>query len=118
MKKIDIKSLIIGALLTLNIFLGMAAVVPSGTVPLPRADERGPLIKGNPAIDPRTGLPFPVGGFGGGLAWDDKQVWTVKRLGWDGPPGEATRLTNRLQPQGFEPFAATDKNVFFRKRTQ
>ena len=118
MKSIDIKSLIISALLTSTIFLGVAAVVPSGTVPLPRVDERGLLIKGNRAIDPRTGLPLPVGGFAGGLVWDDKQVWTVKRLGLDGPPGEANRLTNRLQPQGFEPFAATDKNVFFRKRVQ
>jgi hypothetical protein len=33
MKNIDIKSLIIGALLTSTIFLGVAAVVPSGTVP-------------------------------------------------------------------------------------
>ena len=50
--------------------------------------------------------------------WDDKQVWYVKRLGWDAPKGHATRLTNRLQPQGFEPFAATDKHIFFRKRTR
>ena len=32
--------------------------------------------------------------------------------------GEANRLTNRLQPIGFEPFAATDKHILFRKRVQ
>ena len=118
MKNIDTKSLIIGALLTSTIFLGVAAVVQSGTVPLPRVDERGLPIKGNSAIDPRTGLPLSVGGFAGGLAWNDKQVWYVKRLEWKEPPGEANRLTNRLQPQGFEPFAATDKHILFRKRTK
>ena len=50
------------------------------------------------------------------MQWDDKQVWYVKRLEWKEPPGEANRLTNRLQPQGFEPFAATDKHIIFRKR--
>ena len=95
MKNIDIKSLIIGALLTSTIFLGVAAV-PKDT---------GKSFSGpNP---PRSGA---------GMQWDDKQVWYVERRGWDGPPGEANRLTNRLQPQGFEPFAATDKNLFFRKR--
>ena len=91
MENINIKSLIIGALLTSTIFLGVAAV------PI-RPNDTGS------AKTPR--------------AWDDKQVWYVKRLGWEGPPGEATRLTNRLQPQGFEPFAATDKHIFFRKRTR
>ena len=80
MKDINIKSVIIGVLLTTTVFFGMGAS---------KAD---------------TGK------------WDDKQVWYVKRLGWDAPKGHATRLTNRLQPQGFEPFAATDKNLFFRKR--
>ena len=88
MKNIDIKSIIIGALLTSTIFLGVAAA-PSGTGTAPDAG-----------------------------AWDDKQVWYVKRVGWDAPKGHATRLTNRLQPVGFEPFAATDKHIFFRKRTQ
>ena len=89
MENINIKSLIIGALLTSTIFLGVAA------------DPIRPNDTGS-AKTPR--------------AWDDKQVWYVKRLGWDDPKGHATRLTNRLQPVGFEPFAATDKNVFFRKR--
>ena len=89
MENINIKSLIIGALLTSTIFLGVAAV------PI-RPNDTGS------AKTPR--------------AWDDKQVWYVKRLGWDEPKGHATRLTNRLQPVGLEPFAATDKNVFFRKR--
>ena len=83
MKNIDIKSLIIGVLLTITIIFGMGAT--------------GKADAGK---------------------WDDKQVWYVKRLGWEGQPEEATRLTNRLQPQGFEPFAATDKHIFFRKRTR
>ena len=81
MKTIDIKSLIIGVLLTTAVVLGMGAT--------------GKADAGK---------------------WDDKQVWYVKRVGWDAPKGHATRLTNRLQPVGFEPFAVTDKNVFFRKR--
>ena len=92
MKNIDIKSLIIGALLTSTIFLGVAAAPKD------------------------TGKPFVVSSPESYQQWDDKQVWYVERRGWDGPPGEANRLTNRLQPQGFEPFAATDKNLFFRKR--
>ena len=92
MKNIDIKSIIIGALLTSTIFLGVAAVPKD------------------------TGKPFVVNSPESYQQWDDKQVWYVERRGWDGPPGEANRLTNRLQPQGFEPFAATDKNLFFRKR--
>ena len=80
MKNIDIKSVIIGVLLTTTVIFGMGAS---------KADAG---------------------------KWDDKQVWYVKRLGWDAPKGHATRLTNRLQPQGFEPFAATDKSIFFRKR--
>ena len=88
MKNIDTKSIIIGALLTSTIFLGVAAA-PSGTGTAKDAS-----------------------------VWDDKQVWYVKRLEWKEPPGEANRLTNRLQPQGFEPFAATDKHIFFRKRTR
>ena len=87
MKNIDTKSLVIGVLLTSTIFLGVAAVVPKDT-----------------------------GDNGGQDKWDDKQVWYVERRGWDGQPGEANRLTNRLQPQGFEPFTATDKSIFFRKR--
>ena len=94
MKNIDIKSLIIGALLTSTIFLGVAAVPKD------------------------TGKPFVVSSPESYQQWDDKQVWHVKRLEWEGPPGEATRLTNRLQPQGFEPFAATDKHILFRKRTK
>ena len=81
MKNIDIKSVIIGVLLTTTVILGMGAT--------------GKADAGK---------------------WDDKQVWYVKRVELDGGPGHATRLTNRLQPVGFEPFAATDKNVFFRKR--
>jgi len=81
MKSIDIKSLIIGVLLTTAVVLGMGAT--------------GKADAGK---------------------WDGKQMWYVKRVGWDAPKGHATRLTNRLQPVGFEPFAVTDKNVFFRKR--
>ena len=94
MKSIDIKSLIIGVLLTSTIFLGVAAVVPKDT---------GKLFDGRA---------------GKGMQWDDNQVWYLERLEWDAPKGHATRLTNRLQPQGFEPFAATDKHIFFRKRTR
>ena len=92
MKNIDIKSTVIGALLTSTIFLGVAAVPKD------------------------TGKPFVVSSPESYQQWDDKQVWYVERRGWDGPPGEANRLTNRLQPQGFEPFTATDKSIFFRKR--
>ena len=97
MKNIDIKSLIIGALLTSTIFLGVAAV-PKDT---------GKSFSGpNP---PRSEV---------GMQWDDKQAWYVRRLEWKEPPGHANRLTNRLQPIGFEPFAATDKHILFRKRVQ
>ena len=88
MENIDVKSLIIGALLTSTIFLGVAAV-PSGT-----------------------------GTIKASVVWDERQAWYVKRLEWKEPPGHANRLTNRLQPQGFEPFAATDKHILFRKRAQ
>ena len=57
MKDIDIKSLIIGALLTSTIFLGVAAV-PKDTGTSTRPDAGG--------------------------AWDDKQEWTIqmqKRVG-------------------------------------
>ena len=94
MKNIDVKSIIIGALLTSTIFLCVAAV--------PRD----------------TGKPFVVSSPESYQQWDDKQVLYVKRLEWKEPPGHANRLTSRLQPQGFEPFAATDKHIFFRKRTQ
>ena len=99
MKTIDIKSLIIGALLTSTIFLGVAAVpreVPSNTGKPPGFNE----------------FTRPD------MQWDDRQAWYVKRLEWKEPPGHANRLTSRLQPQGFEPFAATDKHILFRKRAQ
>ena len=94
MKNIDIKSLLIGGLLASTILLGVAAVPKD------------------------TGNSFRIDVPEKHQEWDDKQVWYVKRLGWDEPKGHATRLTNRLQPQGFEPFAATDKHIFFRKRTR
>ena len=93
-KNIDIKSLLIGGLLASTILLGVAAV-PKDTSNSFRIDAPEKHQE-----------------------WDNKQVWYVKRLGWDGGPGEATRLTNRLQPQGFEPFAATDKHIFFRRRVK
>ena len=92
MKSIDVKSLLIGALLTSTIFLGVAAVPKD------------------------TGNSFRIDAPEKHQEWDGKQVWYVERRGWDGQPGEANRLTNRLQPQGFEPFTATDKSIFFRKR--
>ena len=93
MKNIDIKSLLIGGLLASTIFLGIAAAVPKD-----------------------TGNRFRIDAPEKHQEWDDKQAWYVKRVGWDAPKGHATRLTNRLQPVGFEPFAVTDKNVFFRMR--
>ena len=89
MKSIDIKSLLIGTLLASTIFLGVAAT------------------------SPRVAATSPDGTV---INWDNTQVWRVERRGWDEPKGHANRLTNMLQPVGFEPFAATDKNVFFRKR--
>ena len=126
MKNIDVKSLIIGALLTTTIILTIGWGPAAGTSG-PRLDPATGLpIGGGGGIDPTTGLPlsgglvFAPNGTGrvhpNGDLWDDKQVWYVKRVGWDAPKGHATRLTNRLQPVGFEPFAVTDKNVFFRKR--
>ena len=92
MKNIDVKSMIIGGLLSSTIFLSVAAVPKD------------------------TGNSFRIDAPEKHQEWDDKQAWYVKRVGWDAPKGHATRLTNRLQPVGFEPFAVTDKNVFFRKR--
>ena len=100
MKNIDIKSLIIGALLTSTIFLGVAAVSSGTGKTIPDA-------------------PTSIAGMARLSAeWDDRQAWYVKRLEWKEPPGHANRLTSRLQPQGFEPFAATDKHILFRKRAQ
>mgnify|MGYP001191059838 CR=1 FL=1 len=94
MKNIDIKSLIIGVLLASTILLGVAAVPKD------------------------TGNSFRIDAPEKHQEWDDKQAWYVERREWDEPKGHANRLTNRLQPQGLEPFAATDKHIFFRKRTQ
>ena len=94
MKNIDIKSLIIGGLLSSTIFLSVAAVPKD------------------------TGNSFRIDAPEKRQEWDDKQAWYVERREWDEPKGHANRLTNRLQPQGLEPFAATDKHIFFRKRTQ
>ena len=93
MKNIDIKSLIIGGLLSSTIFLSVAAVPKD------------------------TGNSFRIDAPEKRQEWDDKQAWYVERREWDEPKGHANRLTNRLQPQGLEPFAATDKHIFFRKRT-
>ena len=93
MKTIDIKSLLIGGLLASTILLGIAAVPKD------------------------TGNSFRIDAPEKHQEWDDKQAWYVKRVEWDEPKGHATRLTNRLQPVGLEPFAATDKHVYFRKRT-
>ncbi len=95
MKNIDIKSLLIGGLLASTIFLGIAAAVPKD-----------------------TGNSFRIDAPEKHQEWDDKQAWYVERREWDEPKGHANRLTSRLQPQGLEPFAATDKHIFFRKRTQ
>ena len=94
MKNIDIKSLIIGVLLASTILLGVAAVPKD------------------------TGNSFRIDAPEKHQEWDDKQAWYVERREWDEPKGHANRLTSRLQPQGLEPFAATDKHIFFRKRTQ
>ena len=90
MKSIDIKSLIIGALLTSTIFLGVAAAIPKGTGKdfLP---NRGVLRTSD--------------------QWDDKQVWELKRISLS-----ATEENAKLLTIGHEPFAATDKNIFYRKR--
>ncbi len=94
MKNIDIKSLLIGGLLSSTIFLSVAAVPKD------------------------TGNSFRIDAPEKCQEWDDKQALYVERREWDEPKGHANRLTNRLQPQGLEPFAATDKHIFFRKRTQ
>ena len=75
MKNIDIKSLIIGALLTSTIFFGVAGVgAPGGGFVGPAgggAGGRGFAVPGLPAgVDPVTGLPLGGGGYpayGGGL---------------------------------------------------
>jgi len=94
MKNIDIESLLIGGLLASTILLGVAAVPKD------------------------TGNSFRIDAPEKHQEWDDKQAWYVERHEWDEPKGHANRLTSRLRPQGFEPFAATDKHIFFRKRTQ
>ena len=74
MKTIDIKSLLIGALLTTTIFLGVAATSPTDK-------------------------------------WDGNQVWELKRMELSYKEEIVKQLT-----LGHEPFAATDKSIFFRKR--
>jgi hypothetical protein len=58
MKNIDVKSLIIGALLTSTIFLGVAAAVPA-------------------SVPKDTGKSY-VTASASYLQWDDTQVWDVK----------------------------------------
>ena len=81
MKSIDIKSIIIGALLTSTIFLGVAASVPKDT--------------GKIDVSP----------------WDEKQGWTVTRVGW-------LRI-NGIGTEGYQPFAVdSDDLVYYRKRVK
>mgnify|MGYP006966872110 CR=1 FL=1 len=89
MKSIDIKSLIIGVLLTSTIFLGVAAV-PKDTGKVRHVDEG---------------------------AWDEKQTWRVIPVSHVVPPiTDKERRIRDMINQGMEPFAATDKKVYFRFR--
>ena len=90
MKNIDIKSLLIGCLLTSTILLGVAAI-PRHTGDL--ASDRGGK-------------------------WDDTQQWFVKRLDWETSQKEALEPKARgvATVTEYEPFAATDKHIYFRQR--
>ena len=143
MKTIDLKSLLIGGLLTSTIFFGVAgAGAPGGgfVSPLPGLGQPGiggglPVGGGAP-VDPVTGLPLggsggiavpglPAGGAavgggmtwgGGGMPWDPNQVWEVKSyLAIAGKP----QPEKGLIVQGHEPFAVDERgNIMFRRRVR
>ena len=137
MKHIDIKSLIIGVLLTATIILTIgwgpaagtsgprldpATGLPIGGGGLPLVPGTGLPIGGGNGIDPTTGLPlsgglvFAPNGTGrvhpNGDLWDDKQEWTIqmqKRVG--------SRASNQQKPIGYQPFAVNDEGwIYWRKR--
>ena len=86
MKNINIKSLLIGGLLASTILLGIAAV------PRHTGTDGGPITGGQ---------------------WDGKQEWHIDRITFV----EAyQRLQAAQEVKGYEPFAVTDKHVYYRKR--
>ena len=147
MKKIDIKSLIIGALLTSTIFFGVAGggapgggfVGPAGgggarqvdpTTGLPLLPLGGGRGAGaQMAVDPVTGLPVGgVGGRPGGLPGMGMGM-AGGSAGWN--PNQVWEVKSYLaiagkpQPekglivQGHEPFAVDERgNIMFRRRVR
>ncbi len=96
MKSIDVKSLLIGTLLTSTIFLGVAAVPKD------------------------TGNSFRIDAPEKHQEWDDKQMWQVASAlnKVDGKGAAAHKIARTI---GMEPFSITqDKNgvarVWYRKR--
>ena len=88
MKSIDVKSLLIGTLLTSTIFLGVAAV-PKDT---------GKSFSGpNP---PRSGV---------GMQWDDKQVWQVRYI-------NGADIAQKGYEAGWEVFSESENGYSFRRR--
>ena len=90
MKNIDIKSLIIGALLTSTIFFGVAAASLG-----PRTSD---VISGNHR---------------------PSQVWRVRHTDQIALHiNEKERVRRDALNRGWEPFAANDRKVFWRQRTK
>ena len=90
MKNIDVKSLLIGALLTSTIFLGVAAV------PAPKGTGLTPI--GFPPI------PAPA-------KWDKNQVWEVEDILYNEFRGNGQPRVRKPVYQGWEPYATYDPSA-------